>query len=104
MEEYGQLSSVSCVLLEGALGCQKDTIVLQRSFPHFLHKGQWPTAVLPVHQYGLIQSLHSMGRDHRICGSVQCACVTYTNCTGNRDLSVCACGSGVRLVGVTISR
>ena len=101
MEEYGQ--TFFCQL-EGALGCQKDTIVLQRSFPHFLHKGQWPTAVLPVHQYGLIQSLHSMGRDHRICGSVQCACVTYTNCTGNRDLSVCACGSGVRLVGVTISR
>ena len=31
---------------------------------------------------------------------MQCACVVYTNCTGNRDLSVYACGSGVRLVGV----
>ena len=46
VEEYGQNFFCQLCFVRRCTGVP----MFQRSLPHFLHKGQWPTAVLPVHQ------------------------------------------------------
>ena len=61
---WDRISSVSCVLLEGALGCQCSRGHFHTSFI----RGSGQLLYCLYIRIGLIQSLHSMGRDHRICG------------------------------------